>query len=87
VQDSVSHGQRAQTQSRVARKAIPLAERAAYSPAEFAALCGKSPTGAYRLIYAGKLKPITEFGRILIPHAQLDAVLARCAECNPVVAQ
>jgi len=80
-------GEWARTQLRVARKAIPLAERAAYSPAEFAALCSKSPTWASKLIYAGKLKPIAEFGRMLMPHAQLDAVLARCAEYNPVVAQ
>jgi hypothetical protein len=39
-------GQRAQTQSRVAREPIPLEKRVAYSPAEFAALCGRSPTGA-----------------------------------------
>jgi len=84
VKDSVSHGQRAQTQSRVARKAIPLIERAAFSPAEFAALCGRSPTWGYRQIYAARIKPISDCGRLLIPQSELTAFLARKAEYNPV---
>ena len=40
---------RAQTQSRVAREPIPLGERAAFSPAEFGALCGRPPTWGYLL--------------------------------------
>jgi hypothetical protein len=76
VTDNTTHGQRAQTQSRVAREPIPLGERAAYSPAEFAALCGKSATWAYRRLYAGQLKAITSFGRLLIPRSELDALLA-----------
>src|SRR5438045_9066187 len=79
------HGQRAQTHSRVAREAIPLSERAALSPAEFAALCGRSPTWGYRQIYAARIKPISDCGRLLIPRSELTAFLARKAEYNPVI--
>jgi hypothetical protein len=77
-------GQRAQTQSRVAREPIPLAERLAFSPAEFAALCGRSSTWGYRQIYAGRVKPIADCGRLLIPRSELDSLLSRKAEYNPV---
>jgi len=83
MQESVSYGQRAQTQSRVARKPIPLGERAAFSPAEFAALCGRSPTWGYRQIYAGRIKPISDCGRLLIPRSEIDSLLARKVEYNP----
>lgn len=84
MQESTKHGQRAQTQSRVAREPIPLGERAAFSPAEFAALCGRSPTWAHRQIYAARLRPITDCGRLLIPRSEVDAFLARKVEYNPV---
>src|SRR5881275_69336 len=76
-------GQRAQTQSHVAREPIPLTQRVALSPAEFAALCGRSPTWGYRQIYAGRLKPIADCGRIIIPRAEIELVLARRREYNP----
>ncbi len=52
-------------------------DRVAYSPAEFAALFGKEQTWGYRQIYAGKVKTITEHGRILIPAAEVDGILAK----------
>jgi hypothetical protein len=76
-------GQRAQTQPRVAREPIPLSQRAAYSPAEFAALFGRSPTWGYRQIYAARIKPIADCGRLLIPREEVDSFLARKAEYNP----
>ena len=76
-------GQRAQTQSRVARELIPLSERAALSPAEFAALCGRSPTWGYRQLYRGSVKAITYCGRLLIPRAELDSFLANKTVYNP----
>jgi hypothetical protein len=57
--------------------------RAAYSPAEFAAACGRHPTWTYRLLYSGKLHAITELGRILIPAAELERVLKLAAPYNP----
>ena len=50
-------------------------KRVAYSPAEFAALFGKSQTWGYRQIYAGKVKTITQHGRILIPAAVVERIL------------
>jgi len=60
VQYKTEHGQRAQTQSRAARKPIPLSEPLGYSAAEFATLFGRSSTWAYRQIYAGRIKPISD---------------------------
>jgi len=59
------------------------ANRAAYSPAEFAASCGRHPTWAYRLLYGGKIRAITELGRILIPAAELERVLSLAQPYNP----
>lgn len=50
-------------------------ERVAFSPAEFAKLFGKSQIWGYRQIYAGKVKAITEYGRIQIPAAEVEAIL------------
>jgi hypothetical protein len=80
---NTSHGQRAQTQSRVAREPIPLTERVALSPAEFSALCGRSPTWAYRQIYRGVIKAIADCGRLLIPRSEIAAFVARATEYNP----
>ena len=57
--------------------------RAAYSPAEFAASCGKHPSWAYRLLYSGKIHAITELGRILIPATELERVLALAQPYDP----
>lgn len=51
-------------------------ERVSFSPGEFAALFGKSQTWGYRQIYAGKVKTITEYGRIQIPAAEVERILA-----------
>lgn len=50
-------------------------QRVAYSPGEFAALFGKSQTWGYRQIYAGKVKAITEHGRILVPASEVERIL------------
>ncbi len=50
-------------------------KRVAFSPGEFAALFGKSQTWGYRQIYAGKVKAITEHGRILIPANEVEKIL------------
>jgi hypothetical protein len=57
--------------------------RAAYSPAEFAAACGRHASWAYRLLYNGKIHAITELGRILIPAAELERVLSLAEPYNP----
>jgi hypothetical protein len=60
-----------------------LTNRAAYSPAEFAATCGRHPSWAYRLLYANKIQALTELGRILIPASELERVLSRAAPYDP----
>ena len=52
-----------------------FAKRVAFSPSEFAALFGKSQTWGYRQIYAGKVKTVTEYGRIMIPAKEVERVL------------
>jgi hypothetical protein len=55
----------------------PALKRVAFSPGEFAELFGKSQTWGYRQIYGGKVKAITEHGRILIPAAEVDKILGK----------
>jgi hypothetical protein len=57
-------------------------QRVAFSPAEFAALFGKSQPWGYRQIYSGKIKAITEYGRIQIPAAEVERILASAGVYN-----
>ena len=57
-------------------------KRVAFSPGEFATLFGKSQTWGYRQIYAGKVKTITQHGRILIPAADVERILAEAGIYN-----
>lgn len=58
-------------------------ERLALSPSEFAASCGKHPSWAYRLLYGGKIRALTELGRILIPASELERVLGLAQPYDP----
>ena len=60
----------------------PSPPRVTFSPGEFAALFGKSQTWGYRQLYAGKVKSITEYGRILIPAAEVERILAEAGIYN-----
>jgi hypothetical protein len=60
-----------------------ITNRAAYSPAEFAASCGRHPSWAYRLLYSGKIRAVTELGRILIPASELERVLSLAQPYDP----
>lgn len=62
---------------------IQTTSRAALSPVEFAASCGKHPSWTYRLLYAGKIRAITELGRILIPVSELERVLSLAQPYDP----
>lgn len=57
-------------------------KRVAFSPGEFATMFGKSQTWGYRQIYAGKVKTITQHGRILIPAADVERILAEAGIYN-----
>jgi hypothetical protein len=54
-------------------------EPVAFSPREFAALFKKEQSWGYRQIYAGKVKTITEYGRILVPASEVERILASAA--------
>jgi hypothetical protein len=56
--------------------------RVAFSPGEFAALFGKGQTWGYRQIYAGKVKTITEYGRIQIPATEVERILGTAGTYN-----
>jgi hypothetical protein len=88
VNDNESHSQGAQTQPRAARNAKPidlsnLSGRLAFSPREAGAIIGKSATYIYRQFYAGRLKPISDSGRLMISRGELDRFLNRGAEYDP----
>ena len=57
-------------------------QRVTFSPGEFAAMFGKSQTWGYRQLYAGKVKSITEYGRILIPASEVERILAEAGIYN-----
>ena len=81
VKNNEDHGQRAQT--RAAREQIPVSDRLSFSPTEFAALNGKSPTWGYRRVYCGDVKVISDAGRILIPRGEVEKFFSRAVEYNP----
>ncbi len=51
---------------------LPLAERQAYTPKEFASLYGRAQTWGYRMLYAGRVKAIKDLGRLLIPRSEVE---------------
>jgi hypothetical protein len=55
----------------------------AFSPAEAAIVCGKSPTWAYRKIYRGEWRVISSGGRILIPRSEIERDLGGAEKYNP----
>ena len=50
-------------------------EKVVLTPTEFASLFGRHYTWAYRQIYAGKIKVISNIGRIMIPRSEVDRIL------------
>ena len=45
------------------------------TPTEFASLLGRHYTWTYRQIYAGKVRVISNLGRIMIPRTEVDRLL------------
>lgn len=58
-------------------------QRTAYSPGDFARACGRHPTWAYRLLYAGRLNAVTNLGRLLIPASEMQRVLGTAKPYDP----
>lgn len=59
---------------------VPLNERAALSPNEFAAVFGRETTWAYRQIWRGKVKAIQQLGRLLIPRSEIERITSSPTE-------
>ena len=56
----------------------------AFSPAEAGIICGRSPTWAYRQIYAGKFRVLNpEDGRLQIPRSEIERYLDGAEKYNP----
>ena len=62
------------------KQLLPWQERAGFTPTEFAHLFGRQSVWTYRQIYAGRLKIIKAFGRVLIPKTELDRIIAEAAQ-------
>ena len=56
------------------KKLIPVADRAAFSLAEFSALFGKQKVWAYKQMYAGRIKVIQQFGVMMVPRSELERI-------------
>jgi len=74
-----------QRAARIKRALAECGQRLAFSPFEFGHVLGRSETWAYRQLYAGTVKAISDAGRLLIPRSELDRFLARAAEYNPEI--
>ena len=68
---------------RIKRALAECAQRLAFTPFEFGHVLGRSETWAYRQLYSGTVKAISDAGRLLIPRSELDRFLARAGEYNP----
>jgi len=56
----------------------------AFTAAETAAVCGKSPTWAYRKIYSGKFRVVNaEDGQLLIPRSEIERYLGGADKYAP----
>jgi hypothetical protein len=60
----------------IAPNELAASARAVLTPAEFAAIFGRTYTWAYRQIYAGKVKVLSNLGRIMIPKSEVERLLA-----------
>jgi excisionase family DNA binding protein len=54
-----------------------------YSVAEAAKKLGVSDTAIYRQIYAGNLKVLSGFGRIRVPHSELERLTGKLTTYEP----
>jgi len=63
-----------------AEGAVPLLERAAFSPRDFAALFGRNCSWAYRQIQAGRVRAVKTFGCMFIPRSEVERLLGGTAE-------
>lgn len=65
-------GATAEKSERVTKINLPLEDRAALTPREFAALFGRAQSWGYRMIYSGKVNVIDCLGSMMIPKSELQ---------------
>ena len=58
-------------------------KRLAFTPAEFARAFGHHVSWGYRLIYSGRVRVISDVGRLLIPSSEVQRLLESAAPYNP----
>jgi len=58
-------------------------KRAGYSVREFAALFGRHASWGYRALYSGRVKALTDLGRVLIPATEVDRLLKTAGPYDP----
>jgi hypothetical protein len=69
---------------RIRGRLSSVVHQLAFSPAEAAVACGKSPTWAYRKIYSGEWRVISsDDGRISIPRSELEHYFGGAEKYNP----
>ena len=66
---------------------VPLNQRAAYTPNEFAALFGREGTWGYRQLYRGRVREIRSMGRIMIPRSEVDRLQRELATHGEIAEQ
>jgi hypothetical protein len=76
---TASEPSNAKRRARCPKIELPLMERAAVTPNEFAALFGKETTWGYRQIYAGKVSVIKSLGHQMIPRSEIQRLMGTAA--------
>lgn len=54
---------------------IPINERMAYTLPEFAALFSHERSWAYRQVYCGRVRTISDMGQLLIPREEVERLM------------
>jgi hypothetical protein len=57
---------------------VPSAEpvsKPVYTVSEFAALFNRHKSWAYRLIYAGRIQVISDFGLMMVPSSEVEKII------------
>ena len=81
TEDKAKH--EASRRERAKRALAECSNRLAFTPFECGVVLGKSATYIYRQIYAGRIQPISDCGRLMISRDELQRFLSRGCEYNP----
>ena len=65
----------------VTNRRVGFSSERVFTPAEFAALFGREKTWTYRLLYAGKINGISDYGRMMIPASEAVRIESEGKRC------